>query len=96
MKNDMKVISDIIERAVIQGLQNISSTLPVATTNGLNVKEYLNVTEAAEFTRLARQTLYQKVSARTIPFIKKGGRVIFKKRELQDWMNEDSKKWRRK
>lgn len=96
VQNQIQDITDIIEKAVLQGLKNVSSTLPVAGTTGLNAKEYLNVTEAAEFTRLAKQTIYQKVSMRTIPFIKKGGRVIFRKSELQDWMNVDSKKWRRK
>lgn len=89
-------LSEIIEKAVLKGLQDISSTLPLATASGLNVKEYFNVAEAAEFTRLAKQTIYQKVSMRTIPFIKNGGRVIFKRSDLQDWMNEGSKKWLRK
>lgn len=94
--NNSSELSEIIERAVLQGLKNVSSTLPVATANGLNAKEYLNVSEAAEYTRLAKQTIYQKVSMRTIPFIKTGGRVIFKKAELQEWLDAGSKKWLRK
>lgn len=94
--NNLSELSELIQQAVHQGLQNLGSTLLVAETTRLNAKEYLNVTEAAEYTRLAKQTVYQKVSMRTIPFIKKGGRVIFRRSELQNWMNEGSKKWLRK
>lgn len=89
-------LSEIIQQAVLLGLQNVNSTLPVATASGLDLKEYLNVSEAADYTRLAKQTIYQKVSMRTIPFIKKGGRVVFKRKELQEWMDEGGQKWLRK
>ena len=86
-------LSEIIQQAVLLGLQNVSSPLPQANANGLETKEYLNVSEAANYTCLAKQTIYQKVWTRTIPFIKKGGRLIFKRQDLIAWLEEDNGLW---
>jgi excisionase family DNA binding protein len=47
---------------------------------------YMDVNQAADFLKIAKQTLYQKTSAGTIPFIKKGKRVLFKRSELSEWL----------
>lgn len=55
------------------------------------IREILNVNEAAELTGLARQTLYGMTSQRTIPFFKRGKRILFKRSELEQWLLENRK-----
>ena len=50
-------------------------------------KELLTIDETAEFTRLAKQTLYDYVHRRKVPFLKAGKRVLFRKSELDAWLN---------
>lgn len=91
------VLPEMVREAVTKSLLDLLPTmLQPRQANEAKTKEYFNVTEAAEYTRLAKQTLYQMTSNRTIPFIKKGGRLIFKQCELQEWMNQGSKTWLRK
>lgn len=55
------------------------------------IREILNVNEAAELTGLARQTLYGMTSQRKIPFFKRGKRILFKRSELEQWLLENRK-----
>ena len=45
----------------------------------------LNVAEAAEYLRIAPETLYGLVSQRRIPFRKAGRRLLFLQSELLAW-----------
>jgi excisionase family DNA binding protein len=54
-----------------------------------DAKEILNVNEASDLTGLARQTLYGMTSQRTIPFFKRGKRILFKRSELEQWLLEN-------
>ena len=55
----------------------------------------LTVEEAASFLKLAKQTVYQLVSARDIPFSKKGKRLYFQRHELEQWIAEGRKQTRK-
>jgi excisionase family DNA binding protein len=57
-------------------------------------KEILQIDEAAEFTGLAKATIYVKCSNRTIPYFKKGKFLYFKRSELKKWI-EDGKQFYR-
>ena len=57
--------------------------------------QVLTVDEAASFLKLAKQTVYQLVSARDIPFSKKGKRLYFQRRELEQWIAEGRKRTRK-
>lgn len=50
------------------------------------------INEAAQYLNLARQTLYGFTSNRTIPFIKKGKKLYFKKSDLEKWLSDGRKK----
>ena len=54
---------------------------------GTDQEGFINLDQAAEFLKVAKQTLYTKTSAGTIPFTKKGKRLLFKKSELAAWLN---------
>jgi len=50
--------------------------------------EFLDVNEAASFLRLKKSTLYQLVFKRGIPHYKKTKRLLFKKSELIEWVQQ--------
>lgn len=47
---------------------------------------WLNVAEAAEHIRAKPQRLYALVSARRIPFHKDGSRLLFRRSEIDAWL----------
>lgn len=53
--------------------------------------EILTVDQTADFLKLAKQTVYQLVSAREIPFSKRGKRLYFNRHELEQWIAEGRK-----
>ena len=44
---------------------------------------------AVEVTGMAKQTIYNMVSQRTLPHSKRGGRIIFEEKVLRTWMVEN-------
>jgi excisionase family DNA binding protein len=50
-----------------------------------NKARLIDVTEAANFLRIAPKTIYGLVSQRRIPFRKAGRRLLFLESELLDW-----------
>ena len=56
-----------------------------------DAKEIMNLNETSDFTGLARQTLYGMTSQRTIPFFKRGKRILFKRSEIEEWLLENRK-----
>ena len=53
--------------------------------------QFLTIKEAASLLNLAPQTLYGYTSNRTIPFIKKGKKLYFRKSDLDIWLLEGRK-----
>ena len=52
---------------------------------------WLTVQQAAEYTGFAKGTLYNFVSERRIPVVKKGGRTLrFDRLKLDEWMERDA------
>ncbi len=60
----------------------------------VNVSEpaphYLSIKEAAKYLHLAVATIYEKTSARLIPFHKRDKKLYFVKEELDVWLNGTS------
>jgi excisionase family DNA binding protein len=48
--------------------------------------ELLNITEAAKYLDLAKQTVYGLTASRKIPHYKRGKRIYFKRDELIQWV----------
>lgn len=46
----------------------------------------IDIDEAAQYTGLAKHTLYKMVSQRRVPYIKLGGRVKFSIDHLDKWI----------
>jgi excisionase family DNA binding protein len=49
-------------------------------------KQLFNIKEAADYLKLAVQTIYSYTSQGTIPFFKKGKRLYFRKTDLDYWL----------
>jgi len=61
-----------------------------ALVAGTEQEGFINIDQAAEFLKVAKQTLYTRTSEGTIPFTKKGKRLLFKKTELLGWLTVPS------
>ena len=48
--------------------------------------EILNVDEAAELLRLKKSTVYFYVESRRLPHLKVGGKLLFEKSALLEWL----------
>ncbi|MEO7991908.1 MAG: helix-turn-helix domain-containing protein [Chryseolinea sp.] len=60
-----------------------------------NIPDILNVSEAAAFLKLQISTLYEKTATRLIPHFKKGNRLYFYRKDLEDWLREGRVKTQR-
>jgi predicted DNA-binding transcriptional regulator AlpA len=74
-----------IEDLIQERFQKIEALLIVSHS-----KEYMDINEAAQFTPFEVSTLYSYVNKRKIPFIKKNGKLVFKREVLARWLEEDS------
>jgi len=54
--------------------------------NAITEIRFLNIKQASEYLHLAKQTIYGFTSARTIPFIKRGKKLLFEKEALELWV----------
>jgi len=52
----------------------------------------LDISEACEFVRLSKQTIYNKVAKREIPHQRKNGRLYFSSTELTEWIKSGKRK----
>jgi excisionase family DNA binding protein len=81
-KNDLEnLIQDVVKNALDKSNSEQSIQNP-----------FLDISEAADFLKMAKQTLYGLTSTRQIPFIKKGKKVYFNKSEIIAWLNEGKMK----
>jgi excisionase family DNA binding protein len=54
------------------------------------VKPFLSLTEASEFTHLSKSTLYRLTSQQQIPHIKRGGKLLFNREQITQWLEDAS------
>lgn len=63
-------------------------TLPNFFT--MSVKQYLTVKELCEWIRLSRSTVYTLISENQIPHFKLGGKILFDREKIQNWIDSKS------
>lgn len=51
-------------------------------------RPYLMLHEVAELTGISKSVLYQLTSKKQIPHIKKGGKLLFRRTEVDEWLSE--------
>lgn len=52
----------------------------------------MDVKELAAYLRLNEQTIYRKIEKKTIPFVKVGGVVRFKREDIEKWLEKTTHK----
>jgi excisionase family DNA binding protein len=67
----------------------------VKTKTDSNLPDILNVSEAAVFLKLQISTLYEKTATRLIPHFKRGNRLYFLRKDLEEWLHEGRVKTQR-
>lgn len=87
--------TDIIE--MLNRLCRQMDLLESRLNSALSVKEdrqeeltYLSIQEAAEYIKKSVSTVYKYTCECTIPFLKSGSRLLFKKSDLDEWIETNS------
>lgn len=78
-------------QAIYDDLQLVKNLLQQRTVNQTQ-DEIFTVDECAAFLNLQKQTVYQLVSERKIPVIKKGKKLRFLKADILTWLKSSSRK----
>lgn len=82
LEKRLERIEQILEKIILQ--QDVN---PVMTTKNL-----MNVKELSSYLTLSVYTIYGLTHKRSIPFIKKGRRLYFEKKEIDLWLQQDKQK----
>ncbi len=59
----------------------------IESTDALSTRNWLSIEQASEYTTFAVVTLRKMVYRGAIPFYRKGRRVVFKREEIDSWMD---------
>jgi excisionase family DNA binding protein len=83
--------------SIIERLEEVdvklSRLLQAQEAHGLyRSDELMNINEVAKYLDESVQSIYSRTSRRTIPFYKKGKKLLFKKTEILDWLDGQKKK----
>ena len=83
--------------SIIERLEEVdvklSRLLQAQEAHGLyRSDELMNINEVAKYLDESVQSIYSRTSQRTIPFYKKGKKLLFKKTEILDWLDDKKKK----
>lgn len=79
------IVKEAVETALTQN-QELNASFQVQKQES-NPIEFLDAGQAADFLHLAKQTLYTLTHKKKVPFYKNGKKILFKKHELQEWMD---------
>lgn len=83
--------------SIIERLEEVdvklSRLLQAQEAHGLyRSDELMNINEVSKYLDESVQSIYSRTSQRTIPFYKKGKKLLFKKTEILDWLDGQKKK----
>lgn len=77
-----------LEELVYNVISNSIANTGVFSKDESQTKDLFNIQEASEFLSLKKPTLYQKVSKREIPFLKRSKRLYFKREDLIEYLEK--------
>jgi len=69
-----------------QTVERIEALILEQQQSPVNKDKIMRLKDAAEFLQVSPNSIYQKVSARTIPFMKRGKHLYFSKGELMEYI----------
>jgi excisionase family DNA binding protein len=76
-------LKELVKASVKDAIQKAQS---IWQTSQEDKDEILNATQAAKLLNIAKPTLYSKTSKQEIPFFKRGKKLLFRKSELIQWI----------
>jgi excisionase family DNA binding protein len=82
-------LKEIIQDSIRQILDEY---LPKNQVQHSRTSDLLNIEEAATLLNLAKPTIYGLVSTANIPNMKKGKKLYFSRKELEDWIKSGRRK----
>ena len=85
MKN---FLSDVSSKGIVSKNSNVSEKIP-------KQKQLLDMNEASEFLGISKNTLYEWVVQKKVPFVKVGRLTKFKKEALDAWLEQRTHEERR-
>lgn len=93
MVNQMVLITPSELQTLIQDAVNVAVqqyTLP-QKIDPLPESSFMTIEQTSTYLNVAKPTLYGYVCNRTIPYIKKGKKLYFEKKEIDSWLLEGRK-----
>jgi excisionase family DNA binding protein len=75
-------------RELLAGLKQVEQVTSVQNDPDI----VMTLEHACKFLNIARPTMYGMTSRRTIPFMKRGKKVYFRKDDLIEWLNKGRRK----
>lgn len=92
MQLTFEQLPDAVSRLFLklEGIEQLlmQSNCPAPTVS----EDPITIQQAADFIKLSVSTLYMLVSRSQIPYMKKGKRLYFSKKELNEWIKTGRKK----
>ena len=76
-------LSALITMAINKAMTGITSPPPRVAES-----EIMDIDQAAELLHLTKSTVYSYTHLRKLPYIKRSGKLLFKRSVLMAWMNE--------
>jgi excisionase family DNA binding protein len=80
-------ITELVNEAVQTALEQHQDASATELVENNQKAEVLSADQAAEFLHIAKQTLYSMTSRRKIPFYKNGKKILFRRGDLEEWLN---------
>lgn len=84
MENPFELIDERLER-IENLLLNLLGEKPVIHTVSAT-KDMMNTTELAEYLSMSKTSIYKLTMKREIPFSKPGKKILFMKKEIDEWI----------
>ena len=81
---DREALTEIVQSAVREALENYNKSTPPMQ----QPEDLLSAEDAAVFLNLKISSLYFKTHMKEIPFMKKGKKIYFSRKELTQWVAE--------
>ncbi len=95
MSNEKRIIDLTVAdlEPIIYGMVKKALGDSNSSAEVINGEKYLDINEASAVVRLSKPSLYRLVGNRKIPFYRSGRKLVFKMKELMDWIEKSRKKF---
>lgn len=70
----------------LQHIKNLIDKMIFRQNQENNKAELMNIDEVAHYTRYSKSAIYKFVQGESIPFIKKGRKLLFKRKKIDEWI----------